>query len=295
MSFVPLILTMDLEIAHDHNIFDQKYILAKLKTDFYSGKIPLTIFSTLEALEFFNEELRDFSKEGYELGCHGINHNISENYKIMSATDILQNIKVFNDRYSLLFNKYPGCFRGPFMSTSSSLQKVLIEFGYKADFSVCSQRFDFFISKGGDIRWLTAPRLPYRPDMHNPYKKGTMPLWVIPLSSALFPFISGTMYILGINFMKTFFRVLLSESIRTSKPIVYMFHSYEFAEYKGNLMTDNKKSKVRKDSLPIHQKLYIKDKFKRYNINYEFIKYMLSFDFVKPLTGSQFLDYLGGA
>jgi hypothetical protein len=294
MNFVPLILTMDLEIAHDHDIIEQKKILSKLRTDFSNNKIPLTIFTTFEALEFFKDELHDFAKEGHELGCHGINHNIKENYKKMSANDISRNIKIFNDGYNLFFSYYPVCFRGPFMSTSSALQKELIEFGYKADFSVCSQRFDFFISKGGDIRWLAAPRMPYRPEIHNPYKKGKMPLWVIPLSSALLPFISGTMYLLGLNLMKAFYRVLLNESKKTSKPIVYMFHSYEFAEDNGISVPEDKEFNDKRAVTPIHQKFYTKNKLERYNMNHELIRYMLSFDFVKPLTGSQFLDYLEG-
>jgi hypothetical protein len=282
---------MDLEMAYDHNLKQQETILLRLIDDFFSNRVPLTIFSTYNAMDAFPSQLSEFINNGNEIGCHGLYHSQEENYRKMPEEIISQNILCYNNKYFQLFGKTPSCFRGPFMSTSSASHRVLIDNGCEADFSVCSQRFDFLISRGGDIRWLTAPRKPYMPDSDSPFKKGNEPLWIIPLSCAVLPFTSGILYLFGLNFMKAFYRFLLRESLKTAKPIIYMFHSYEFAEFTGYSKSPNGENIVKKN-LPVHQRFYVKDKSKRYEMNSELIRYMLSFDSVKPLTGTKYIKIL---
>ena len=63
---------------------------------------------------------------------------------------------------------------------------------------------------------------------------GNLPILEIPVSAIAVPFISSALYVLGVGFMKMVFRALYLEARRTGKPIVYLFHPYEFAgEIKG--------------------------------------------------------------
>lgn len=166
------------------------------------------------------------------------------------------------------------------MSTSSITQEVLAESGYKADFSVCSQRIDFFYSKGGDIRWLTAPRNTYRASRNNPYRRGGSGIIVVPLSCMLLPFNSGIMYLLGLEFMKSFFDSLMRESVQSGKPIVYQFHSYEFSGFTG----------ANTSKIPLLQKKYLDDRDERYRMNLGLIKYMLSYGkSIIPMKGADYI------
>lgn len=284
---VPLILTMDLEFAPDHDKAEQEDILGRINEDLSRIGAPLTIFTTCGAMEMYKKILLDFAGSGNEIGCHGIKHDKKENYRNLSYDEISYNIKMFGQRYEELFGMKPRCFRGPFMSTSSETQKVLVENGYFADYSVCQRRLDFFISSGGDIRWLKNHRIPYKPDEFNPFKKGNMPLWVVPLSGFGIPFISGTMYLIGLNKMRRFFNLLYDKCLQTEGPVVYLFHSYEFARYTG-IASNGKRAK------PIHQRIYIKDVNKRYDINIDLIKFMLSFDSIEPCKAGKFVNTLGG-
>ncbi|MDQ3020668.1 MAG: polysaccharide deacetylase family protein [Bacteroidota bacterium] len=284
---VPLLITMDLEIARDHNINEQKTILEIINSDFKQIGLPLTIFLTSDSIDRFNESILKYDSGLNEFGIHGLNHGIDENYKLLSEEIIRSNIDYSYNKIIHCLNRKAETFRGPFNSTSSITQKVLFEKGFRSDFSVCSQRIDFMNSKGGDIRWLISPRVPYHPSEKSVYIRGHSPLWVVPLSCLGFPFISSMLYIFGLKFMKMFFRILLKESLATNKPIVYLFHSYEFA---GDVkLEDSKRFNLNNSFL---HKFYISDVKKRYELNIRLLKYMLSFDIIKPLNSLQYINYL---
>jgi hypothetical protein len=284
---VPLIITMDLEVARDHNFDEQKMVLENISSDFKKINLPLTIFLTVDSIDFFTEHILKFNSPQHEYGIHGLDHGIDESYNKLNEDIIRKNLGISFHKISDYLNRKIETFRGPYMSTSSITQKVLSEKGIKSDFSVCSQRIDFMNSKGGDIRWLFSPRLPYHPSKNSPFRKGFSPLWVVPLSCLGVPFISSMLYILGLGFMKMFFRILFLESMITKKPIVYLFHSYEFAK---DIPVNNLKGNYKNKSF-LH-KLYISDIKKRYELNIRLLKYMLSFDKIYPLNSSQYINFL---
>lgn len=284
---IPLIITSDFEYANDYNSFQQGEIIKKLCEDLKEINLPVTAFVTSEYAYRYPESVKLFSEYGNDIECHGFNHNREENYKKLKEKEIRQYISAATDNIEVLILKRPVCFRGPAMSTSSLTQRILIETGYIADFSVCSQRIDFFYSAGGDIRWLSAPRNIYNPSDNNPYKKGFLPIKVVPLRSIFLPFTSGTMYIFGLNFMKIFYNILIKESAKTKKPVVYIFHPYEFTEFESK----HDKNNFKKKKSPVHN-LYTSDIRKRYEMNFELFRYMLSFKEVQPLTGREYcLNY----
>lgn len=288
---IPLIITMDLEYAYDHDGAEQETIPVKLCDDLKSLKLPVTAFITSEFADKFTGQTKKIYESGNEIGCHGLNHGKNENYRKMGEENINFNLTNSSRNIEEKIQVKPVSFRGPGMATSSITQRILIENGYTADFSVCSQRFDFFNSMGGDIRWLSAPRFPYKPSVTNPYRRGNLPILVVPLSCIIFPFISGILYLFGINFMKRFFNLLMKESSKNGKPIVYLFHSYEFTQFTGKagFKDDDNYIRMRR---PILHRLYGKDTERCYNMNMELLKYMLSFDSVLPMTGKQYCNYL---
>jgi hypothetical protein len=278
---------MDLEVAFDHNLEEQKDILLKLANDMKAIQLPLTVFTTSEAADRFSEEIKILKETGNEIGCHGLNHRSEENYKKLNRQNIEDYILSATLNIERKLREKPVSFRGPGMTTSAKTQEVLINNGYETDFSVCPQRIDLFNSTGGTLRWITSPRTPYNPGK-NPFVKGKLPIWVIPLSCIGLPFISGTLYLLGLNFMKLFFRVLLKEAVKFNKPIVYLFHSYEFSSY----INKGKKPQLQTNRRKLIHRFYLKDHFKRYEMNLSLLKFMLSFDSVLPVTGKNYASFL---
>jgi hypothetical protein len=67
-------------------------------------------------------------------------------------------------------------FRSPRVKTSAQTLRLLSEYGYLADSSVCSQRVDFISSNLINGGWLSAPRQPYHPHRDNAFKRGDLPI-----------------------------------------------------------------------------------------------------------------------
>jgi len=286
---VPLLLTMDLEIARDHDLDEQREVLERLYCDLEKLGARTTVFTTAEAARFYAPEVRNLAARGLEIACHGLDHAVSENYRRMSPEQSRANIQKATQEILRVVGSSPRCFRGPRMTTSVWAQKALLEYGYLADFSVCSRRIDVFTARGGDLQWLFAPRLPYSPSPRSPYRRGNLPLLVVPLSCLGAPFLSGILYTLGLGTMKTLFRTLLREARRRKKPIVYLFHSYEFA-HRLLKPSGYRTGPGRPHTGRFLHSLYMKDRNRRYERTMEFFEYMLSQVDIVSMTGTQYVE-----
>jgi predicted deacetylase len=275
---VPLLVTVDVEIAPDHDLTEQGEILDKLRTDMQN--LPATWFCTAVGAEEFSYPLQRLAKAGHEIGCHGVDHSPADNYCTMMPEQAHNAIKEATERIKTAVGKKPRCFRGPRMTTSRHTQSALITQGYKADFSVCAQRLDLLTCGGASILWLLAPRGAYYPAQENPFRRGELPIWAVNLSSLGVPFLSGTLYLAGLKLMKALFLALLTEARLTGSPIVYLFHSYEFAQM------------IHPGEQPLHQRAYISSRTRRYEMNLALLNYMCAFPDVQPMTASKFLEKL---
>ena len=84
---------------------------------------------------------------------------------------------------------------------------------------------------GGDSNslddfWTEGP--PANDQSASAYRKGGSGVLEIPVSAALLPFLSNTERLLGLPFMRSFFRALYWESRATGKPVVSVFHAEDF-------------------------------------------------------------------
>ncbi len=273
---VPLLVTVDVEVASDHDLDEQAQVLDKLRCSLDS--LPITWFCTAVAAEQFSDPLRRLILAGHEIGCHGVDHSPEDDYRRMSPEGAEAAISEATHRIVKVVGLRPRCFRGPRMTTSCYTQAALVNHGYHGDFSVCAQRADFFISGGADLFWLFAPRGAYQPSRNSPFQRGELPLWVVNLSSLGVPFLSGVLYLGGLHLMKSFFRSLVAEARCRGGPIVYLFHSYEFT------------SLTHSSRLPWHQRLYLSDRARRYEMNLALLNYMSTYPGVQPMTASTFLE-----
>jgi len=135
-------------------------------------------------------------------------------------------------------------FRAPALRVSPNSASALLETGYRIDSSIASQRFDFFLSFGSKqkLSFLTAPRLPYRVNKNNIFKKGQSDLLEIPLSATLFPFAGTTMRIMpGVTRMQQ--NILHLETMLNGKPVVFVIHPNELIDESAEPRSIKRRSK----------------------------------------------------
>lgn len=277
---IPLLVTLDLEIAPDHDLERQRLVLYQLNRDLSKLDISATIFVTAEAGLKWAKELQMLRKAGHEIGCHGLSHSVEENYRKMPFEKTKAILTRATEIITDACGAVPRCFRGPRMTTSANTHSALDDLMYHADFSVCSQRFDFRNSRGSTAGWLIAPRVPYFSSKQSPYRKGTSNILVVPLSSLGLPFLSGTLFLLGLPFMKLFANLLYYEAKYSGKPIVYLFHSYEFSPLAG----------MKNPGRKFLHRLYLQSREKRYEKQMNLLSHLVSLRNAISLTASEYVE-----
>ena len=70
-SGIPLLVTMDLEVAADHDLAEQSAILERLRVDLGRLALPITIFTTANAAVTFEGPLRALARAGHEVAFMG--------------------------------------------------------------------------------------------------------------------------------------------------------------------------------------------------------------------------------
>jgi hypothetical protein len=190
--------------------------------------IRATFFITAEPAHLYSREVEMLQIQNHEIGCHGLTHGREEDYDRMPEDMQRTYIEKATEKLQTVSGLPIRSFRGPRVKTSATTLRLLAVNGYLADSSVCSQRVDFISSNLINPGWILSPRRPYRPHQDNAFKRGNIPVWEIPVSAAIIPFISSTLKVLGLSPMKSLFRLLYAEARQTGKPIVYLAHPTEF-------------------------------------------------------------------
>jgi len=191
-------------------------------------KIQSTFFVTANAEQAGPQSLAPLLAAGHEIGCHGLTHGNEEEYDRMPEAQQIDYIGQASEKLEQLTGRRPVSFRGPRVKISPVTLRLLAEAGYSCDSSICSQRVDFVSSNLVNTGWIRAPRRPYHPHAQDAFKAGDLPIWELPVSALVVPFISASLNILGLGFMKLYFRLLYAEARRTGKPVVYLAHPTEF-------------------------------------------------------------------
>ena len=221
MKTVPVLVTFDVDPAPDVSEGVRKALELLQATG-----IQATFFFT--ALEADAPTVKQVLSSGHEVGCHGLSHDEAEEFNTLPEADQRGILSRATTRLQQLAEKPVLSFRAPRVKISSATLRILEELGYLADSSVCSQRLDFVSSNLVNPGWLWAPRLPYHPSDRSPYRRGSLKILEVPVSAILIPFVSTTLRIFGVAFMKLLFTLLYWESRLTGKPIVYLVHPHEF-------------------------------------------------------------------
>jgi len=256
--------------------------------------IPATFYVTAQPAEAYAEYFPRMRDLGHEIGCHGLTHGDEENYDSMPVD--MQRDYIFRATEKLQsVLEAPVCaFRSPRVKTSHQTLRLLAECGYTSDSSVCSQRMDLISSNLINFNWLIAPRRPYHPHQNSAFRHGDLPIWEIPVSAIVAPFISSLLYVVGLPTMKRIFRLLHAEAKRTGKPIVYLAHPIEFAPMgKGKALEPLQRkyfslSYIRANGLRLRTLLSTSDRNHHLPLTDDLFAYIASFPDVVFMTASDY-------
>jgi len=292
MKFVYVLLTCDIH-THSHPAVEVNEDLNQARTTLGEFGLPCTFLFHSSSAELLPDQVIALRQEGHEIGCHGVTHELRENFSILPLAEQQRLLTKATNCITDILGERPMTFRAPVFKISGHTIQVLQELGYQADLSVVAQRIGIFGSDIYNFRPLFAPRRPYHPSTKNAYKRGTGKLWEIPVSALGLPFLSNTERLLGLSFIKIFFRMLYLEAQLIDKPIVFVFHAEDLNQFR-------KKKELRrlswKDFLPLRDHGFL---FRSYllELNWRFVHRDMAalFCFMKSFPSVRFLtvqDYL---
>jgi hypothetical protein len=302
---IPVLITWDVDPDSWMPIEERQWALNTAMDICYSLGIHATFFITARPAHLFSGEIEKMQAQGHEIGCHGLTHKSEEDYNRMPPEMQRAYIEEATEKIESLLSTSVRAFRSPRVKTSANTLRLLSEYGYQADSSVCSQRIDLVSSNLINANWFFSPRHPYHPHRDNAFKRGELGIWEIPVSALVIPFISATLQVLGLSATKVFFRLLLAEARLTGKPIVYLAHPTEFATSdQGEKKTARQRyathlrhefftpSYIRTHGLRLRNLLYRLDAASLLRSTEELFAYMASFADVHFMTVSEYVVHL---
>ncbi|HDP70477.1 MAG TPA: polysaccharide deacetylase [Actinobacteria bacterium] len=191
-------------------------------------KLKSTFFITGDFAESFPEAVKLIYDNGHEIGSHGLTHNHLLSFDGMIFEKQAEHLASAKKILEGIINDEVISFRAPALRTNSDTLIALRQTGFKIDSSIASQRFDFFLSLGASEKrkWLKAPRKPYFTKENDLSRKGGSPLFEIPVSAFIMPYIGTTMRIIPL--LNKLLRYLLYvETIYTGRPFNFLIHPVE--------------------------------------------------------------------
>jgi peptidoglycan/xylan/chitin deacetylase (PgdA/CDA1 family) len=298
---VPVLITWDIDPDSWVSAEKRQWALNVAIDLCHSLDIRATFFFTAQGADIYPDEFRKMLAQGHEIGCHGLTHDNEENYDRMPEDMQHAYIQQATEKLGALAGRPMRAFRSPRVKTCAYTLRQLVRYGYWVDSSVCSQRMDLISSNLINVGWLLAPRSTYHPHRDSAFKSGDLPIWEVPVSAILAPFISSMLRSFGLGVMKALFRLLYAESHRTGKPIVYLAHPVEFTKPKPRQEEKGKRKipfLTRKHLSPafvrthgflfIRALLYRMDGETQIAMTQELFTYMASFPDVTFMTASEY-------
>jgi peptidoglycan-N-acetylglucosamine deacetylase len=191
--------------------------------------IQSTFFFTGEIAKKFPEVVKMILPYGHEVACHGLTHRVDRAFDILSLSEQIKHLTKSKKILEDICGKDIISFRSPGLRVNEFTVEALEKTGFLVDSSIASQRFDMFMSFGSikKIKWLVAPRVPYKTNNKSLYKKGNSLITEIPISAIILPYIGTTMRILPV-LTSIVGRLLNLENNLYRKPINFLIHPNEF-------------------------------------------------------------------
>ena len=193
--------------------------------------IKATFFYTGYIAKLYPEVVKMAANLGHEIGSHGKSHLKENGFDIMPYEKQVKHLEYSKKLLEDISGKLVISFRSPALRVSPNTATALLETGFHIDSSIASQRFDFFLSFGSKkkIKFLNAPRLPYRTNRNNIFIRGQSNLVEIPPSATIIPFAGTTMRIMP-KITSYHQKILHLEAKLNRKPVVFIIHPNEIID-----------------------------------------------------------------
>ena len=193
--------------------------------------IKATFFYTGYIAKLYPEVVKIAANSGHEIGSHGKSHLKENGFDIMPYEKQVKHLEYSKKLLEDISGKPIISFRAPALRVSPNTATALLETGFRIDSSIASQRFDFFLSFGSKkkIKFLNAPRLPYRTNRNNIFIRGQSNLVEIPPSATIIPFAGTTMRIMP-KITSYHQKILHLEAKLNRKPVVFIIHPNEIID-----------------------------------------------------------------
>lgn len=194
-------------------------------------KVKSTFFYTGRIAKLVPDIVKMVLKDGHEVGCHGLVHDVDKAYDRLSLEEQIAHLQEAKKILEDISGKEVICFRAPALRVNKYTPIALAEAGFKIDSSISPQRLDLFLSFGSFNKFqrIFSPRKPYHPKPDNLALRGKSELTEVPLSSFLLPLVGSTMRVFP-NINSVLRRFLLIESKMRNIPIVSYLHPTEFID-----------------------------------------------------------------
>lgn len=193
--------------------------------------IKSTFFIVGDMAQKWPEVVKMVSNAGHEVASHGWSHEVGQAFDVLSLDEQIRHLSKSKKLLEDISGQEVVSFRAPALRINKHTPIALTEAGYKYDSSVASQRFDMFMSFGSfrKMKWLIAPRKPYRTSPKSLIRRGTGSIVEIPLSALILPYTSTTLRIFPYlsSFQRRFVHL---ESTLSGKPVVFDIHPNEFID-----------------------------------------------------------------
>ncbi len=291
MTQVPILITWDIDPNACFTVAQKRESLQAALNLCRESGIAATFFFVAQEAILYPSQIAEMKQAGHTIGCHGLIHGDDEEYIRMTREEQRAHIEQATRLLEEVAAVPIQVFRSPRVKVSSVTLELLAECGYLADSSVCSQRLDLLSSNPINVGWLTAPRLPYHPNRNSAFRPGDLGILEIPISALMLPFISTTMYILGLRVAKALFRILYIEARRRGKPIVYLAHPEEFGPQSWPVFrwSDLSLKSLRTHGLMIRKHWNESDPESRLQMNRALFSYMATFPDVHFVTMREYI------
>jgi len=213
--------------------------------DIYAeNNIKSTFFFTGYIAKLIPDIVKMVLKDGHEVASHGKSHLPENGFDVMPLEKQKRHLEYSKKLLEDISGQEVISFRAPALRVNNDTAHALIETGYKIDSSIASQRFDFFLSFGSrnKFKWFTAPRLPYKVDPTNIFKKGNSNLVEVPLTALFLPYVGTTMRIFpSITTLQR--HIINFETKFNHKPVVFDIHPNELIDESEKERIIEKRSK----------------------------------------------------
>jgi peptidoglycan/xylan/chitin deacetylase (PgdA/CDA1 family) len=190
--------------------------------------VQSTFFLTGDIVEAYPEIAKRIVDAGHEIACHSFSHEDRYALDQLDYWEQYEQVSKAKDLLERISGVEVISFRAPALRVNQHTPKALRKAGFAIDSSISSQRADMFFSYGSmrKLNRLWAPRTPYFTSQYDLAKKGSYPIYEIPVSAMGIPYIGTTMRIIP-SVIGVLRKLLDFEARFNGKPINFLIHPNE--------------------------------------------------------------------